>query len=152
MSGGMNESFSDVSAAALSQYVNGSFNWKMGEHVMKYSDAMRYFIQPSKDGSSIDHVNQYYNGIDVHNSSGIFNEAFYHLATSPGWDIKKAFIAYATANQLYWRANSNFQQGAEGVCKAAEKLGYESSAVHSAFCTSRSSSNKLHFNPTKPQS
>ncbi|CAM3736811.1 M4 family metallopeptidase [Vibrio aquimaris] len=133
MSGGMNESFSDVSAAALSQYVNGSFNWKMGEHVMKYSDAMRYFIQPSKDGSSIDHVNQYYNGIDVHNSSGIFNKAFYHLATSSGWDIKKAFIAYATANQLYWRANSNFQQGAEGVCKAAEKLGYESSAVYSAF-------------------
>ncbi|NOH72281.1 peptidase M4 family protein [Vibrio pectenicida] len=133
MSGGMNESFSDVAAAALSQYVNGNFNWKMGEHVMKYSDAMRYFIQPSKDGTSIDHINQYYNGIDVHHSSGIFNKAFYHLATSPNWDIQKAFIAYATANQLYWRANSNFQQGAEGVCKAAEKLGYQSSAVHSAF-------------------
>ena len=68
MSGGMNESFSDVAAAALSEYVHGSFNWKMGEHVMKHSDAMRYFIQPSQDGVSIDHVNQYYNGIDVHHS------------------------------------------------------------------------------------
>ena len=64
--------FSDVAAAALSEYVHGSFNWKMGEHVMKHSDAMRYFIQPSQDGVSIDHVNQYYNGIDVHHSSGIF--------------------------------------------------------------------------------
>ncbi|NOH52993.1 peptidase M4 family protein [Vibrio coralliilyticus] len=133
MSGGMNESFSDVAAAALSQYVHGSFNWKMGEHVMKYSDAMRYFIQPSKDGVSIDHINQYYNGIDVHHSSGVFNKAFYHLATSSNWDIKKAFIAYATANQLYWRPNSDFQQGAEGVCKAAHELGYDTSSVNNAF-------------------
>ena len=133
MSGGMNESFSDVAAAALSEYVHGTFNWKMGEHVMKHSDAMRYFINPSQDGMSIGHINQYYNGIDVHHSSGIFNKAFYHLATSNSWDIKKAFKAYATANQLYWTTNSDFQQGANGVCKAAEKLGYETSAVKSAF-------------------
>lgn len=133
MSGGINESFSDVAAAALSEYVHGSFNWKMGEHVMKYSDAMRYFIHPSQDGRSIDHVNQYYQGIDVHHSSGIFNKAFYHLATSDGWNIKQAFIAYATANQLYWRPNSSFQQGADSVCKAAQKLGYDTAAVRSAF-------------------
>ncbi|MCF7493521.1 M4 family metallopeptidase [Vibrio sp. L5-1] len=133
MSGGMNESFSDVAAAALSEYVHGSFNWKMGEHVMKHSDAMRYFIQPSQDGVSIDHVNQYYNGIDVHHSSGIFNKAFYHLSTSNNWGIKKAFEAYATANQLYWTPNSDFQQGADGVCKAAQDLGYETSAVRIAF-------------------
>lgn len=133
MSGGMNESFSDVAAAALSEYVHGTFNWKMGEHVMKHSDAMRYFINPSQDGMSIGHINQYYNGIDVHHSSGIFNKAFYHLATSNSWGIKKAFKAYATANQLYWTPNSDFQQGANGVCKAAEKLGYETSAVKSAF-------------------
>ena len=133
MSGGMNESFSDVAAAALSEYVYGTFNWKMGEHVMKHSDAMRYFINPSQDGMSIGHINQYYNGIDVHHSSGIFNKAFYHLATSNSWGIKKAFKAYATANQLYWTPNSDFQQGANGVCKAAEKLGYETSAVKSAF-------------------
>ncbi|MBN3495820.1 M4 family metallopeptidase [Vibrio neptunius] len=133
MSGGINESFSDVAAAALSQYVHGSFNWKMGEHVMKYSDAMRYFTQPSKDGRSIDHINQYYNGIDVHHSSGIFNKAFYHLANSENWSIKKAFITYATANQLYWNPNSDFQEGAEGVCKAAQELGYTTAAVNSAF-------------------
>ncbi|MFA0409227.1 M4 family metallopeptidase [Vibrio splendidus] len=133
MSGGMNESFSDVAAAALSEFVHGSFNWKMGEHVMKNSDAMRYFIQPSQDGISIDHVNQYYSGIDVHHSSGVFNKAFYHLSTSNNWGIKKAFKAYATANQLYWTPNSDFQQGADGVCKAAKDLGYETSAVSSAF-------------------
>ncbi|WP_197273662.1 M4 family metallopeptidase, partial [Aeromonas schubertii] len=71
MSGGINESFSDVSAAALGQYVHGSFNWKMGEHVMKQAEAMRYFIQPSRDGASIDHASRYYPGMDVHHSSGV---------------------------------------------------------------------------------
>lgn len=133
MSGGMNESFSDVSAAAFSQYIHGSFNWKMGEHVMKYDESMRYFIDPSRDGWSIGHISQYYNGMDVHNSSGIFNKAFYHLATSENWDIKQAFMAYATANQLYWSPYSSFQQGADGVCKAAQTLGYDSTAVGNAF-------------------
>ncbi|SIN90169.1 M4 family metallopeptidase [Salinivibrio sp. ES.052] len=133
MSGGMNESFSDVAAAALGQYVFGEFNWKMGEDVMKHSEAMRYFINPSQDGRSIGHVNRYYSGIDVHFSSGIFNKAFYHLATSEQWNIKKAFKAYATANQLYWRPNASFQQGAEGICEAAKALNYPAGAVSQAF-------------------
>ncbi|OOF23218.1 hemagglutinin [Salinivibrio proteolyticus] len=133
MSGGMNESFSDIAAAALGQYVYGDFNWKMGEDVMKYSDAMRYFINPSQDGRSIGHVNRYYPGIDVHFSSGIFNKAFYHLATSAEWNIQKAFTAFATANQLYWQPNSSFQQGADGVCEAAKALNYSAGAVSQAF-------------------
>ncbi|ODP96441.1 hemagglutinin [Salinivibrio sp. SS3] len=133
MSGGMNESFSDVAAAALGQYVFGEFNWKMGEDVMKHSEAMRYFINPSQDGRSIGHVDRYYSGIDVHFSSGIFNKAFYHLATSDQWNIKKAFKAFATANQLYWRPNSSFQQGANGVCEAAKDLNYPAGAVSQAF-------------------
>ncbi|OOE68564.1 M4 family metallopeptidase [Salinivibrio sp. IB282] len=133
MSGGMNESFSDVAAAALGQYVFGEFNWKMGEYVMKHSEAMRYFINPSQDGRSIGHVDRYYSGIDVHFSSGIFNKAFYHLATSDQWNIKKAFKAFATANQLYWRPNSSFQQGANGVCEAAKDLNYPAGAVSQAF-------------------
>ncbi|MCW0470145.1 M4 family metallopeptidase [Vibrio chagasii] len=48
--------------------------------------------------------------MDVHHSSGIFNKAFYRLAGNNGWDIKKeAFMAYATANQLYWTPRSNFK-------------------------------------------
>lgn len=133
MSGGMNESFSDVAAAALSYYIHGSFNWKMGEHVMKHSEAMRFFINPGDDGASIGHISQYYNGIDVHHSSGIFNKAFYHLATSEGWDIKQAFLVYATANKLFWQPRSTFQQGADGLCQAAEQLGYETQSVMHAF-------------------
>ncbi|WP_447834724.1 M4 family metallopeptidase [Aeromonas veronii] len=133
MSGGINESFSDVSGAALGQFLHGSFSWKVGEHVMKHSEAMRYFIQPSRDGASIDHVSRYYNGMDVHHSSGVFNKAFYHLATSKEWDIRKAFTAYATANRLYWGPTTDFQQGADGICKAAAKLGYDTSAVTKAF-------------------
>jgi vibriolysin len=133
MSGGMNEAFSDIAAAALGQYVFGDFNWKMGEDVMKHSEAMRYFINPSKDGRSIGHVDRYYQGIDVHLSSGIYNKAFYHLATSEQWNIKKAFRAFATANQLYWRPNASFQQGANGVCEAAKDLNYPAGAVSQAF-------------------
>ncbi|WP_392340673.1 M4 family metallopeptidase [Moritella marina] len=133
MSGGMNESFSDVAAAALSYYIHGSFNWKMGEHVMKRTEAMRFFINPENDGSSIGHASAYYSGMDVHNSSGVFNKAFYHLATSQGWDIKKAFLVYATANKLFWQPRSTFVEGANGVCQAAEQLGYETQSVMNAF-------------------
>lgn len=135
MSGGMNEAFSDIAAAALGQYVFGEFNWKMGEDVMKHGDAMRYFITPNKDGRSIGHVGLYYHGIDVHLSSGIYNKAFYHLATSDQWNIEKAFRAFATANQLYWRPYSNFKQGAEGVCEAAKDHNYAAGAVSQAFAT-----------------
>ncbi|MFT5806793.1 MAG: vibriolysin [Moritella dasanensis] len=133
MSGGMNESFSDVAAAALSYYIHGSFNWKMGEHVMKQSEAMRFFINPADDGASIGHISAYYNGMDVHNSSGIFNKAFYHLATSQGWDIKKAFLVYATANKLFWQPRSTFEEGADGICQAAGQLGYETQSIMNAF-------------------
>ena len=100
---------------------------------MKNASAMRYFIEPGQDGMSIGHVSKYYDGLDVHHSSGIFNKAFYHLATSQGWDIQKAFKAYAVANQLFWTPRSTFQQGAEGICKASEKLGYDGQAVSNAF-------------------
>jgi vibriolysin len=133
MSGGINEAFSDMAAAALGQYVFGDYNWKFGEDVMKHSEAIRYFINPGKDGYSIGHIANYYQGMDVHNSSGIFNKAFYHLATSEQWNIKKAFRAFATANQLYWQPNASFKQGADGVCEAAKALNYSAGAVSLAF-------------------
>lgn len=49
--------------------------------------------EPTLDGQSISHVDQYsdnYHG-HVHLSSGIYNKAFYTLATKPGWGIIKAF-------------------------------------------------------------
>ncbi|WP_171523426.1 M4 family metallopeptidase, partial [Acinetobacter baumannii] len=66
------------------------------------SGALRYMDQPSRDGRSIDNASQYYNGIDVHHSSGVYNRAFYLLANSPGWDTRKAFEVFVDANRYYW--------------------------------------------------
>ena len=119
-SGGLNESFSDIAAAAASYYLTGTFSWQIGDKIKKNSGAMRYMDNPPLDGRSIDHTNSYSDGINVHFSSGIFNKAFYLLSTTQGWDIKKAFEIYVKANQLYWTANSSFNQAGAGVYNAAK--------------------------------
>ncbi|MFD2178300.1 M4 family metallopeptidase [Veronia pacifica] len=132
-SGGMNESFSDVSAAAALYYLEGSFNWKIGDRIKKGSGAMRYMDNPPLDGKSIGHADDYSNGMNVHYSSGVFNKAFYLLSNKPNWNIRKAFDTYIKANQVYWTANSTFDQGGSGVYKAAQALGYCVNDVVDAF-------------------
>ncbi|RXJ71572.1 hypothetical protein CS022_20395 [Veronia nyctiphanis] len=132
-SGGMNEAFSDVSAAAALYYLEGDFNWKIGDRIKKGSGAMRYMDNPPLDGKSIGHARDFTNGMNVHYSSGVFNKAFYLLSNKEGWDIRKAFDAYIKANQVYWTANSTFDQGGAGVYKAAEALGYCVNDVVDAF-------------------
>jgi len=123
-SGGLNESFSDIAAAAVSHYLIGSFTWQIGDKIKKGSGAMRYMDSPTRDGRSIDHTRNYTTGIDVHLSSGIFNKAFYLLSTTPGWDIRKAFDIYLEANQTYWNANETFDLAGKGLYKSAKVLGY----------------------------
>ena len=72
-------------------------------------------------------------GLDPHLSSGVYNRAFYLLANSSGWDIKKAFQVFADANRLYWNASSDYNQAACGVVHAANDRGYDDSAVTAAF-------------------
>lgn len=88
-SGGINEAFSDMAGEAAEYYMKGENDWKVGAEIYKASGALRYMDQPSKDGASIDTADDYYNGLDVHYSSGVFNRAFYLLATTSGWDTKK---------------------------------------------------------------
>lgn len=132
-SGGINEAFSDMAGEAAEYYMKGSNDWMVGAEIFKGSGALRYMDQPSRDGTSIDSANDYYNGLDVHYSSGVFNRAFYLLATSSGWDTKKAFEVFVKANQLYWNANSGFDDAACGVSQAANDLGYSVSDVETAF-------------------
>jgi pseudolysin/vibriolysin len=63
----------------------------------------------------------------------VYNKAFCVLAKTSGWDVKKAFQAFALANKSYWTATSNFNSGACGVESAATDLGYNANDVITAF-------------------
>ncbi|MFZ6817262.1 M4 family metallopeptidase [Undibacterium sp. Ji22W] len=135
MSGGMNEAFSDMAGEAAKYYVLGTNDFKVGTDIFKASGALRYMYNPPLDGASIDNASQYTSSKDVHNTSGVFNKAFYLLATKAGWNTRKAFEVMADANRLYWTANSTFNQGACGVEKAAINRGYTVADVTAAFAS-----------------
>lgn len=119
-SGGINEAFSDIAGEAAEFFMRGTNDFLVGEEIFKASgEALRYMCNPPLDGSSIGHVGAYYNGLDVHYSSGVFNKAFCLLAQTDGWDVQMAFQAFASANQLYWTPSTNFVEGAQGVVDAA---------------------------------
>ncbi len=132
-SGGMNEAFSDMAGEAAEFYMHGTNDWLVGADIFKGPGALRYMEDPTLDGVSIGHADDYYDGLDVHYSSGVFNKAFYLLATTPDWDTRKAFEVMVVANQLYWTANSEFWNGACGVVSAANDLGYPAADVEAAF-------------------
>ena len=132
-SGGINEAFSDMAGEAAEYYMNGTNDFLVGAQIFKASGALRYMANPPQDGSSIGHASNYTSGMDVHYSSGVYNKAFWKLATTSGWDTQKAFKAFARANQLYWTASTNFIQGSCGVETAATDLGYNVADVSAAF-------------------
>jgi len=133
MSGGMNEAFSDMAGEAAEYYMKGKNDFQVGQEIFKSTGALRYMDNPSKDGKSIDHASKYTSSLNVHYSSGVYNKAFYLLATKPGWNTRKAFEVMVDANRLYWTANSTFNQGACGVEKAAGSRGYVVADVTAAF-------------------
>jgi pseudolysin len=125
--GGMNESFSDMAAQAAEYYSVEKNTWQIGSEIMKENsgyEALRFMDLPSKDGSSIDSADEYYSGLDVHYSSGVFNHLFYILATQPDWNTRKAFDVMVKANMDYWTPYSSFNEGGCGVMHAAKDLGY----------------------------
>ena len=132
-SGGLNEAFSDMAGEAAEAYMLGSNDWLVGEQIFKGNGALRYMANPPQDGRSIGNQSDYYSGMDVHYSSGVYNKAFYLLATTSGWDTQKAFKTMARANQLYWTASTNWDLAGNGVMDAACDLGYEPNDVKAAL-------------------
>lgn len=135
-SGGMNEAFSDMAAQAAEFYSLGISSWTIGSEITKEDsgyEALRYMDQPSRDGESIDSADQYYSGIDVHYSSGVFNRLFYLMSTQPGWDTRKAFDVMVKANMDYWTSYSSFLDGGCGVLNATKDLGYSMDDVIDAL-------------------
>ncbi|NOT87918.1 MAG: peptidase M4 family protein [Lysobacter sp.] len=132
-SGGINEAYSDIAGEAAEYYMKGTNDFLVGAQIFKAAGALRYMANPPQDGVSIGHTSNYYAGLDVHYSSGIYNKAFYTLATKPGWNTQKAFQVFARANDLYWTASTDFNQGVCGVQTAASNLGYTVADVTAAF-------------------
>jgi Zn-dependent metalloprotease len=132
-SGGINESFSDMAGEAAKYFLDGINDFMVGSDICKSCTALRYLFDPPLDGNSIDHVDDYHEGMDPHYSSGIFNKVFYLLATSQYWNTHKAFDIFVRANRFYWTPNTNFQQGAEAAAEAALDYGYSYEDVKEAF-------------------
>lgn len=132
-SGGINEAYSDIAGEAAEFYMKGSNDFLVGAQIFKGTGALRYMANPPQDGKSIDHASKFVTGMNVHYSSGVYNKAFYLLATKAGWDVPKAFKVFARANDLYWTSSTNYNQGACGMRTAATDLGYSTADVASAF-------------------
>jgi PKD repeat protein len=123
-----------MAGEAAKYYMRGTNDFMCGFDIFKNpTQALRYLCNPTQDGKSIDHVSQYYEGLDVHYSSGVFNKAFCEVAQSSGWTTRMAFDVFTRANMIYWVPSTNFQQGADGAVDAAIDLGYNCSDVASAF-------------------
>ena len=129
----MNEAYSDIAGEAAEYFMHGSNDFLVGAQIFKGTGALRYMANPPQDGSSIGHASNYTSGMDVHYSSGVYNKAFYLLATKAGWNTQKAFQVFARANRDYWTSSSTFNQGACGVETAATDLGFTKADVTAAF-------------------
>jgi Zn-dependent metalloprotease len=132
-SGGMNEAFSDMAGEAAEYYDRGQNDWLVGAEIYKTGTALRYMCNPTQDGRSIDNAANYYSGLDVHYSSGVYNKAYCTLAKSSNWNTRKAFEVFERANALYWTATATYNSGACGVENAADDYGYSRSDVVAAF-------------------
>ncbi len=141
--GGLGESFSDMTAQALQYYMFGKNTWLHNQEVVKGKEgAIRYFDKPSKDchgndkpgeHCSIDDMSQLGEYTDEHYSAGIFNRAFYLIATANNWDVKKAYDVMVHANMNYWTYETTFADAACGVIKATNDYKYDIKPVLSAF-------------------
>jgi len=138
-SGGINEAFSDMAGETAENYrqtlVGKTNDWIIGANVIKgpAGTGLRYFADPTRDGASIDHAKDYRDDMDVHYSSGVYNKAFYNLATTPDWGIRKAFEVFLTANRVYWTSDATFETAACGVNKAAGDFNYPIADVIKSF-------------------
>lgn len=138
--GGINEAFSDMAAIALLDYLRADYpwywdgeDWALGREAVLGGQPIRYMDEPTKDGYSISHTNDYNDDLDVHLSSGIFNKAFYLLAHKPGWSVQQAFQVMVNANQNYWSPIAYFDFAACGVIQATLDLDLDKTPVIEAF-------------------
>ncbi|TAL59302.1 MAG: M4 family peptidase [Legionella sp.] len=139
-SGGINESFSDMAAIAMQDYLRNFYSWywdgidwSIGHEMTFGTEPIRYMDFPEKDGKSIGNAANFEKGMNVHDSSGVFNKAFYILAHKPDWSVRQAFQVMVDANRKYWTSGTHFDAAACGVIQAAIDRGYGKHSVVDAF-------------------
>jgi Zn-dependent metalloprotease len=135
-SGGLNESFSDVAGTAAEFYDEGDAADFLHSEDSIMGEAMRYICEPTKDGSSIDHMDNYAVGHEVHSSSGVGNKAFclavsrYKASDGGSTPTTTAVRAVAhmwyTANAAYWTSGTTYVEACRGTVDAARALGHSS--------------------------
>lgn len=133
--------FSSMAALAVQFYIHDQSDWNLFTHLSKSGQPTIYMEHPSQDCEtrapgvycSIEHMSQYNSTLHSYYSSGIYRRAFYLLATTPNWDVKKAFTIMVQANRFYWTRIQDFTSGACGILKAAHDFQYDESAVIDAF-------------------
>ncbi|OCQ21405.1 hypothetical protein A7985_12375 [Pseudoalteromonas luteoviolacea] len=119
ISGALDEAYSDMTAAAMHDFLNGEFNWKIGDQLSKNGGFTRDMKNPK-----IKHIDEYSDSAGQHANGGIFSLIFYRIASSDGWNIKKAFDVMTQANRLYWHVDSDFDSAGQGMYRAAKDFGY----------------------------
>lgn len=129
----LHEAFSDEAAVAVQYFVTGKTSFDIGRDVLKTEGALRYLDDPKKDGHSIDNLADFDN-TESHAGAGVFNKAFYLLATTPGWDVHKAFNVLEKANVHYWTSSmKTLTEAACSVVQAAQDYQYNISDVQNAY-------------------
>jgi vibriolysin len=136
MSGGLNESFSDIAGEITEAYTNNAApDFLVGASIFKDPDpttALRYMCNPTQDGISIDNAANFTSGLDPHFASGVMNKAFCLTAKRLGSgsptgnatvdSVKRASNAWYLANASFWVNSSTYTQGCQGVFDAAKSL------------------------------
>jgi Zn-dependent metalloprotease len=138
-SGGLNEGTSDIFGTMVEFYANNASDtpdWDIGEKLYNTpGSALRYMIQPSKDGGSADCWYSGVGNLDVHYSSGVANHFFYLLAegTTNGVPSKTCTagntrvatgngtltgIGRAKAEKIWYRALVTYMTAGETFAKA----------------------------------
>jgi Zn-dependent metalloprotease len=138
-SGGLNEAMSDIFGTMVEYYAAARGvakvpNYWIGEDIFTpgtAGDALRYMNNPPQDGHSIDTFANYADGIDVHLSSGIANNAFYLLAEGGTHRLGGVVtgIGRSAAEHIFYRAlvvymipSETFSQARAHTLQAASDL------------------------------
>jgi len=152
MSGGLNESFSDIAGTLAEFSVEGdSADFEIGEDIFKLDGALRYMCDPRADREfykqqygvdnygSIDHASDFTPSLDVHFASGVPNKAFCLSVArfkvtgtdtrSTSEATRRVGAAWYLANESYWTMTSTYTEGCQGVIFAAHALGFSSEEI-----------------------